>query len=166
MKHIPIKYHFVREEVAKKNIKVEYIGTKEQIANILTRPLPRETFEYLCQKLGILPSSNLKCFYPAKQTGSAEAGYRSTGNRQIVKGSHSLPLMSKGERKQVKKIRGMMSRGAVIAQGVHVLSSMTKGEVVDRQLSLMSTQAAPRVSRPFVAQNAMVVHGLSCQEHP
>jgi hypothetical protein len=27
-KHIPIKYHFLREQVAEKNIKVEYVGTK------------------------------------------------------------------------------------------------------------------------------------------
>ena len=57
-KHIPIKYHFVREQVDKKNIKLEYVGTKEQITDIFTKPLPREAFEYLCQKLGILQSSH------------------------------------------------------------------------------------------------------------
>ena len=46
-KHIPIKFHFLRERVTEKNIKLEYIGTKEQIAYIFTKPLPRETFEYL-----------------------------------------------------------------------------------------------------------------------
>ena len=29
MKHIPIKFHFLWEQVTEKNIKVEYIGTKE-----------------------------------------------------------------------------------------------------------------------------------------
>ena len=43
-KHILIKYHFVREQVVEKNIKLEYVGTKEQIADIFTKPLPRETF--------------------------------------------------------------------------------------------------------------------------
>ena len=28
-KHIPIKYNFVREQVAEKNMKLEYVGTKE-----------------------------------------------------------------------------------------------------------------------------------------
>jgi hypothetical protein len=51
-KHIPIKYHFLWEEVAKKNIKVEYVGTKEQVADIFTKPLPREAFEFLIQRLG------------------------------------------------------------------------------------------------------------------
>jgi hypothetical protein len=27
-KHIPIKYHFLWEQVAEKNIRVEYVGTK------------------------------------------------------------------------------------------------------------------------------------------
>ena len=35
MKNIPIKYHFLREKVAEKNIRVEYVGTKEQVADIL-----------------------------------------------------------------------------------------------------------------------------------
>jgi hypothetical protein len=47
-KHIPIKYHFLQEHVADKNIRVEYVGTKEQVANIFTKLLPRESFEYLC----------------------------------------------------------------------------------------------------------------------
>ena len=46
-KHIPIKFHFLREQVTEKNIKLEYIGTKENITNIFTNPLPRDTFEYL-----------------------------------------------------------------------------------------------------------------------
>jgi bifunctional DNase/RNase len=41
MKHIPIMYHFIWEQVAEKNIKVEYVGTKEQVTDIFTKPLPR-----------------------------------------------------------------------------------------------------------------------------
>jgi hypothetical protein len=53
-KHIPIKYHFLREKVAEKNIRVEYVGTKEQVADIFTKTLPREAFEYLHQRLGVI----------------------------------------------------------------------------------------------------------------
>jgi hypothetical protein len=45
-KHIPIKYHFLQEQVAEKNIRVEYVGTKEQVVDIFTKLLPREVFEY------------------------------------------------------------------------------------------------------------------------
>jgi hypothetical protein len=55
-KHILIKFHFLQEQVTKKNIKVEYVGKKEQIADIFTKPLLRETFEYLQQKLGVVPA--------------------------------------------------------------------------------------------------------------
>jgi hypothetical protein len=53
-KHIPIKYHFLWEQVAEKNIKVEYVGTKEQVAYIFTKPLPWEGFEYLRKKLRVI----------------------------------------------------------------------------------------------------------------
>jgi hypothetical protein len=43
-KHIPIKYHFLREQVVELSVKMEYIATKEQVAYIFTKPLPRETF--------------------------------------------------------------------------------------------------------------------------
>jgi hypothetical protein len=53
-KHIPIKYHFLWEQVAEKSIRVEYVGTKEQVVDIFSKPLPREAFEYLCQRLGVI----------------------------------------------------------------------------------------------------------------
>jgi hypothetical protein len=54
MNNIPIKYYFLREQVAKKNIRVEYVGTKEQVADIFTKLLPREAFEYLLQRLRVI----------------------------------------------------------------------------------------------------------------
>jgi hypothetical protein len=53
-KHIPIKYHFLLEHVAENNIRVEYVGTKEQVAEIFTKPVPREAFEYLFQRLEVI----------------------------------------------------------------------------------------------------------------
>jgi hypothetical protein len=57
-KHIPIKYHFLREQVAEHNVKLEYIATKEHIVDIFTKPLPKETFEYLRQQLGVISISS------------------------------------------------------------------------------------------------------------
>ena len=50
-KHIPIKYHFLREQVLSKVIKLEYVGTKDQ----LTNPLPKSQFETLRAQLGVCP---------------------------------------------------------------------------------------------------------------
>ena len=55
-KHIPIKYHYLRDQAANKNIKLEYIPTQEQVADIFTKPFSRDVFEYLRQKLGVPPN--------------------------------------------------------------------------------------------------------------
>ena len=36
IEYILIKFHFLREQITEKSIKLDYIGTKEQIADILT----------------------------------------------------------------------------------------------------------------------------------
>jgi hypothetical protein len=53
-KHIPIKYHFLWEHVGEKNIMVEYVSTKEQVADVFTKPLPWEAFECLHQRLRVI----------------------------------------------------------------------------------------------------------------
>jgi len=55
-KHIPIKYHFLREQVTNQIVQVHYIPTTEQIAYIFTKPLAKTPFEYLRQKLGVIQS--------------------------------------------------------------------------------------------------------------
>ena len=52
-KHIPIKYHFLREQVSNRIVQLNYIPTKEQIADIFTKPLAATPFEYLRQKLEV-----------------------------------------------------------------------------------------------------------------
>jgi len=46
-KHIPIKYHFLREHVVDQVVRLEYISTKEQVVDIFTNPLAREPFKHL-----------------------------------------------------------------------------------------------------------------------
>ena len=41
-KHIAIKYHYVRELVEDKQVKMEYINSKEQIVDIFTKTLPKD----------------------------------------------------------------------------------------------------------------------------
>jgi hypothetical protein len=55
-KHIPIKYHFLREQVTNQIVQVNYIPTTEQIADIFTKPLAKTPLEYLRQNLGVIPS--------------------------------------------------------------------------------------------------------------
>lgn len=52
-KHISIWYNFLRKKVL--DNKLKHVPTKEQVANIFTKALCKDTFEYLRQKLGVLP---------------------------------------------------------------------------------------------------------------
>ena len=61
--NIPIKYHFLREQVAENNIRVEYVGTKEQVVDIFTKPLSWEAFEYLRQILGVISNPKMNSFW-------------------------------------------------------------------------------------------------------
>ena len=54
-KHIAIKYHFLRELVQDKEVRLEYVSTKEQIVDIFTNPLPKDAFLYLRGKLVVIP---------------------------------------------------------------------------------------------------------------
>jgi hypothetical protein len=55
-KHIPIKYHFLREQVTNRVIQLNYIPSTEKIADIFTKPLAMTPFGYLRKKLGVITS--------------------------------------------------------------------------------------------------------------
>ena len=53
-KHIEIKYHYIRDIVQRGAVKLLYVATEEQIADILTKPLARMKFEYFRERLGVI----------------------------------------------------------------------------------------------------------------
>jgi hypothetical protein len=53
-KHIEIWYHYIRDMVQRGVVKLQYVGTDEQVADVLTKPLSRVKFEYFRDKLGIV----------------------------------------------------------------------------------------------------------------
>lgn len=52
-KHIDIRYHFVREKYVNGEIKLEYVPSEEQLADIFTKPLARDRFETIRYKIGV-----------------------------------------------------------------------------------------------------------------
>jgi hypothetical protein len=53
-KHVEVDYHFVRDKVvAKKEIQIRFISSKDQLTNVLTKPLPHTAFAYLRFKLQV-----------------------------------------------------------------------------------------------------------------
>jgi hypothetical protein len=55
-KNIPIKYHFFKEQVTNRVFQLNYIPSTEQIADIFVKPLAKKPFEYLCKKMGVIPT--------------------------------------------------------------------------------------------------------------
>jgi hypothetical protein len=53
-KHIEIQYHYIHDMVQRGAVKLQYIGTNEQVVDMLTKPLSRVKFEYLRDKLGVV----------------------------------------------------------------------------------------------------------------
>ena len=49
-----IKYHYIRDMVQRGAVKLQYVATEEQIANVLMNPLARMKFEYFRERLGVL----------------------------------------------------------------------------------------------------------------
>ncbi|XP_047331351.1 secreted RxLR effector protein 161-like [Impatiens glandulifera] len=59
-KHIDVRFHFLRELTKDETVNLEYCNTKEQIADIMTKPLKLDAFEKLRDLLGVCvdPSVN------------------------------------------------------------------------------------------------------------
>ena len=58
-KHINVKFHFIRDLIKKGDVELIYCGTKEQLADIMTKPLKLEDFVKLRMLLGVQEKKNL-----------------------------------------------------------------------------------------------------------
>ena len=73
-KHMDVRYHFIRERIESGELKVEYLCTENQKADIFTKALPRERFCMLRESVGIIERmtrrnggsvGNVSCVSPA-----------------------------------------------------------------------------------------------------
>jgi hypothetical protein len=53
-KHIEIWYHFIHDMLQRGAIKLQYVSTDEQVADVLTKPLSRVKFEHFRDNLGVV----------------------------------------------------------------------------------------------------------------
>ena len=72
-KHIDLRYHFIREAVEERKIKMEYIPSSENVADIFTKALPRPKFEELVMRLGLVEPED---------KGTRAQGQTKTGDKQ------------------------------------------------------------------------------------
>ncbi|GJU30988.1 retrovirus-related pol polyprotein from transposon TNT 1-94 [Tanacetum coccineum] len=52
-KHIDVRCHFIKEQVENRIVELYLVQTEYQLADIFTKPLPRERFNFLIEKLGM-----------------------------------------------------------------------------------------------------------------
>ena len=53
-KNIDIRHHFLRDHVQKGDITLEFVSTKDQLADIFTKPLSEEQFVDIRRQLGVI----------------------------------------------------------------------------------------------------------------
>ena len=54
IKHIDIRYHFIRDHILKGDIELHFVPTDLQLADIFTKPLAEPSFTRLVAELGML----------------------------------------------------------------------------------------------------------------
>ncbi|GJY26689.1 retrovirus-related pol polyprotein from transposon TNT 1-94 [Tanacetum coccineum] len=52
-KHIDVRYHFIKDQVENRVVELYFVRTEYQLADIFTKALPRERFNFLIEKLGM-----------------------------------------------------------------------------------------------------------------
>ena len=53
MKHVAIDYHFIRDQVQSGALRVTHVSSNDQLADVLTKPLPHTCFQLLKAKIGL-----------------------------------------------------------------------------------------------------------------
>ncbi|GKB34867.1 retrovirus-related pol polyprotein from transposon TNT 1-94, partial [Tanacetum coccineum] len=59
-KHIHTRYHFIKEQVKNGTIELYFVRTEYQLADMFTKALPEERFQYLVRQIG------MRCLTPAE----------------------------------------------------------------------------------------------------
>nr|GEW23145.1 copia protein [Tanacetum cinerariifolium] len=87
-KYIGIRHHFIQEQVEKGVVELYFVTTDYQLADIFTKALPRERFEFLLSRLDIMAFVNVNA--PAEQAPAMAPPTRT--NDQILPRSKWVPV--------------------------------------------------------------------------
>ena len=52
-KHIKVRYHFIKEHVEEGTVELFFVKTDYQLADLFTKALPKERFDYLVRRIGM-----------------------------------------------------------------------------------------------------------------
>ena len=59
-KHIEVRHHFLRDHVAKNDVKLEFIPNNDQLTDIFTKPLDESQFVKIRRNLGICKACEIE----------------------------------------------------------------------------------------------------------
>ncbi|GJZ23819.1 hypothetical protein Tco_0561278 [Tanacetum coccineum] len=104
-KHIDVRYHFIKEQVENGILELYFVRTEYQLANIFTKPLPRERFNFLIEKLGMRSMSPKML----KRLIEEEDKIMSSITTQQTK--HDLELVPKEKRLEIVKCNERLHPG-------------------------------------------------------
>ena len=60
MKHIALAYHFIRQRVQRGQLRIVHVSTKDQLVDMLPKPLPWTPLNDFCFKIGVVPHLHLE----------------------------------------------------------------------------------------------------------
>ena len=58
-KHIDVRFHFIREHVKEGNVELKHVASKDQAADIFTKPLSKEIFDRGKKLIGMMNRRNI-----------------------------------------------------------------------------------------------------------
>nr|GEV47828.1 retrovirus-related Pol polyprotein from transposon TNT 1-94 [Tanacetum cinerariifolium] len=117
-------YHFIKEQVENGVVELYLVRTENQLADIFTKALPRERFNFLINKLG------MKCMSPETLKIIMERGLLSLGGR-VVK-----------QKKNSNTDSCVLNDAATVGKHVAGSSSMSKDDIVSGNTEDMSSIVA------------------------
>nr|GEU63305.1 hypothetical protein [Tanacetum cinerariifolium] len=104
-KHIDARYHFIKEQVKNGIVELYFVRTEYQLADIFTKPLPQERFNFLIDKLG------MKSMSPDTLKRLKEETDKIVTSITAQQTKLDLELVPKENRLDIGKCNGRISRG-------------------------------------------------------
>ena len=62
-KHIEICHHFIRDHIINGDCEIQFVDSENQFADLFTKPLNKEIFNFLKNELGIIDFKNVNEFW-------------------------------------------------------------------------------------------------------
>nr|GEV19691.1 hypothetical protein [Tanacetum cinerariifolium] len=131
-KHINIRYHFIKEHVEKGTIELYFVWTEYQLADIFTKALPNERFEFLVHKI---VETHEKPFIAPANIPSIEAFMNRVGYQGVFdKKFPNIPIRHEEDYLSIKDdvpLVSVYTTGNVLIRGTLILDAFLTAEITE-----------------------------------